>query len=85
MHSWFDLDFHDPTLVHIGPELNVLSVDNDNCAGVDRDPCPYMGDWVPDGECWADPDSTCEELDATSCACPAPTCKDYCGDCPILY
>ena len=84
-HSWFEKDFHEPTLVHIGPELNVLSVDKDDCAGSDRDPCSYMGDWVPDGECWGDPDDDCEELDLSSCACPAPACKDYCGDCPLTY
>jgi hypothetical protein len=85
LHSLFEMDFHEPTLVHLGPELQVLSVDNDDCAGSDRDPCPYMGDWVPDDLCWDSPDVTCEELDAASCACPAPACKDYCGDCPNLY
>ena len=33
-HSWFEVDFHEPTLVHIGPELNVLSVDHHR-AGLD--------------------------------------------------
>ena len=87
-HSWFEVDFHEPTLVHIGPELNVLSVDNDDCAGADRDPCPYMKDVVPAGICWDNPNVECEKLDYSpdlNCACPAPACKDYCGECPILY
>jgi hypothetical protein len=33
LHSQYEVDFHEPTLVHLGPELNVLSVDNDDCAG----------------------------------------------------
>ena len=88
-HAWFEKDFHEPTLVHIGPELNVLSVDNDDCAGVDRDPCAYMGSAVPKGQCWPEgPDDECEPLDHTpelNCACPAPACEDYCGKCPIAY
>jgi hypothetical protein len=81
-HSWFEKDFHEPTLVHIGPELNVLSVDKDDCAGSDRDPCPYMGDWVPKGQCWHNPDDTCAPLDTSNpnqayCACPYPDCKKY--------
>jgi hypothetical protein len=86
-HSWFEKDFHEPTLVHIGPDLNVLSVDNDDCAGTDRDPCPYMGDLVPKELCWDNPDPTCEPLDAPFCACPAPRCETYCGpgNCPVTY
>jgi hypothetical protein len=82
-HAWFEKDFHEPTLVHLGPELNVLSVDNDDCAGTDRDPCPYMGDAVPKGQCWPEgPDDDCEPMDykASSgpyCACPYPACKSY--------
>ena len=90
LHAWFEKDFHEPTLVHIGPELNVLSVDNDDCSGVDRDPCPYMGTAVPDGMCWANPDPDCEPLDyfpKLFCACPAPACEAYCGEgnCPVTY
>jgi hypothetical protein len=85
-HTWFEKDFHEPTLVHIGRELNVLSVDNDDCSGVDRDPCPYMTT-VPEGKCWpTGPDASCELLDL-ACACPAPACEDYCGqdNCPNTY
>ena len=82
VHSWFEKDFHEPTLVHIGPDLKVLSVDNDDCAGVDRDPCPYMKDLVPEELCWDNPDPTCEPLDYSNpfypyCACPYPSCKAY--------
>jgi hypothetical protein len=85
-HNWFEKDWHEPTLVHIGPELNVLSVDKDDCSGVDRDPCPYMGTAVPKGECWENPDPHCEKRDIY-CACPAPACEAYCGEdkCPITY
>lgn len=86
-HTWFEKDFHEPTLVHIGPELNVLSVDNDDCSGVDRDPCRYMTT-VPEGQCWPEgPDDSCEPLDVDYCACPVPACEDYCGadNCPVTY
>lgn len=86
-HTWFEKDFHEPTLVHIGPELNVLSVDNDDCSGVDRDPCRYMTT-VPEGQCWPEgPDTSCEPLDLDYCACPVPACEDYCGadNCPVTY
>ena len=82
-HAWFEKDFHEPTLVHIGPELNVLSVDEDDCRGVDRDPCEYMGDAVPKGQCWPEgPDEDCEPMDLPPgyppyCACPYPSCEDY--------
>jgi hypothetical protein len=82
-HSWFEKDFHEPTLVHIGPDLKVLSVDNDDCAGVDRDPCPYMQKVVPEELCWNNPDPTCEPLDLPplpnppNCACPYPSCEAY--------
>jgi hypothetical protein len=86
MHAWFEKDFHEPTLVHIGPELNVLAVDDDDCAGSDRDPGKYMT-VVPEDLRWANPDPTCEPLDAPYCACPAPRCIDYCGadNCPLTY
>jgi hypothetical protein len=90
-HSWFEKDFHEPTLVHLGPELNVLSVDNDDCAGADRDPCPYMGDLVPKELCWDNPDPTCEPLDYSGqylyCACPELACEAYCGEgnCPVTW
>ena len=82
-HSWFEKDFHEPTLVHIGPDLKVLSVDNDDCAGVDRYSCPYMKDLVPEELCWDNVDPTCEPLDLPpfpnppNCACPYPSCKNY--------
>ena len=87
MHAWFEKDFHEPTLVHIGPQLNVLSVDNDDCSGVDRDPCPYMGSVVPMELCWDNPDPTCRDLDKDYCACPVPDCIEYCGadNCPNTY
>jgi len=86
MHAWFENDFHEPTLVHIGPELNVLSVDADDCAGSDRDPGKYMT-VVPAEKLWANPDPTCEKVDAPYCACPVPECIDYCGadNCPKTY
>ena len=82
VHSWFEKDFHEPTLVHIGPDLKVLSVDNDDCPGGDRDPCPYMKSIVPEELCWENPDDSCEPLDYSNplypyCACPYPSCKDY--------
>ncbi len=87
MHAWFEKDFHEPTLVHIGAQLNVLSVDNDDCSGVDRDPCAYMGSVVPTELCWNNPDPTCEKADGPYCACPAPRCNTYCGtdNCPQTY
>ena len=87
MHAWFEKDFHEPTLVHIGPQLNVLSVDNDDCSGFDRDPCPYMGSAVPKDQCWDNPDPTCESVDLPYCACPVPRCNTYCGtdNCPNTY
>jgi hypothetical protein len=86
MHAWFEKDFHEPTLVHIGPELNVLSVDEDDCAGSDRDPGKYMT-VVPEDLRWNNPDPICEPLDLDFCACPAPRCNTYCGadNCPITY
>jgi len=86
MHAWFEMDFHEPTLVHIGPQLNVLSVDKDDCIGVDRDPGPYMPS-VPKELLWNNPDPTCESLDFPYCACPAPQCNTYCGadNCPVTY
>ena len=68
--------------MHIGPDLKVLSVDNDDCAGVDCDPCPYMKDLVPEELCWDNVDPTCEPLDLPPgqipyCACPYPSCKSY--------
>ncbi len=92
-HSWFEKDFHEPTLVHIGPDLNVLSVDNDDCPGGDRDPCPYMKGLVPEDLCWDNPDPLCESLDLPpppnppNCACPAPACEAYCGEgnCPVTW
>jgi hypothetical protein len=86
MHAWFEKDFHEPTLVHIGPELNVLAVDDDDCAGSDRDPGKYMT-VVPTDLLWDNPDPTCEPLDALFCACPAPRCVSYCGtdNCPTTY
>ena len=89
-HAWFEKDFHEPTLVHIGPDLKVLSVDEDDCAGVDRDPCPYMGDSVPKGQCWPEgPDEDCEPKDYSNpaypfCACPYPSCKAYEGLCELF-
>jgi hypothetical protein len=84
-HTWFEKDFHEPTLVHMGRALDVLSVDNDDCSGADRDPCPYMGDVIPEAKCWNNPDE-CEHLDS-ACACPAPACEAYCGEgnCPQTY
>ena len=85
-HTWFEKDFHEPTLVHIGPALNVLSVDEDDCSGAHRDPGPYMTT-VPKDLWWNNPDPTCEDLDHPYCACPAPQCDSYCGadNCPVTY
>jgi hypothetical protein len=86
IHAWFENDFHEPTLVHIGPELNVLAVDEDDCVGSDRDPGKYMTT-VPEELRWNNPDPTCEPLDLKYCACPAPQCNWYCGadNCPVTY
>jgi hypothetical protein len=86
MHAWFEKDFHEPTLVHIGPALNVVKVDEDDCSGADRDPGPYMTT-VPKELLWDNPDPTCEPLDLKFCACPAPQCNTYCGadNCPVTY
>jgi hypothetical protein len=90
-HSWMEKDFHEPTLVHIGPDLKIISVDEDNCAGADRDPCKYMGDWIPEGLCWDNPNPDCEPVDYSGpylfCACPADACEAYCGEgkCPVTW